>query len=898
MMNLEKPVFPYFVGIRSLDAIATRDDRVCVLNILGNESRSVTPTSHAYSGGNVVFGTAPGRGGEALATPIGDVPVFDNVRDGLDAGHDFNTGVVYLPPAAVRHGVYELVRVNPLLQKIVIITEKVPVHDARAIRAIAQQHEVDVFGANCLGVADSHHHVRIGGALGGHHPEEALKKGSITVLSNSGNFTTTIASYLKMSGWGTTTLISSGKDHYIHYASPEWAYAFGNDSRSKAAVMYVEPGGYYEHGLRFEKPVVACVVGKWKEKLTRPVGHAGAISGSGNSAEDKEKWFAEALEVSGIYTPRTPIVSAKGAVVTNIAHIPAALTAVMAENGVEPDFAPEGSLDLKPWFGNGQGLPIPAELDVPVVAALDPYREQIDELNRQVGAVFAREGLKDASGATAMDPATGVSAVHGVPVLDAGRMTFESNLCLAVLGHPNDENGDHLTHVAVAAFAHLHGDPALQAAQAAREAQSSPSLVLAAAVSLLGPGRIDRARAAVDAFVDAFGRGPLDDAHDASFALDDAVADGAHWERLGPATHTPRGTRMLAALEARGAHSVFVELLKRLGLAEDEDLLLGAIAATLAWNPLRRRRISIVTARNLPWFLRLYGIMLGASIHADDHGEDELLGLPVDRLLSEGALVDLAFRALVGGEPTESHRVALQMLLGLLITNGPGTISAQGAKGAVSADGPETPERVQLNKAMVGFLSHSGYSHGGNGYEGIRFLLDLFAQTGVEDPKGSDVDLRALATDFALRYAEEKAAAKSVGARVRAIPGINHPVYRGRPVNIEPREAFIYAFFEKRGERNVFHQFYKTLVEVLFEEGVTPNVFAVNIDAVISAMLLEMMWPQHRAGELASGKLEEAAFMLFLYGRMIGCAAEIDDHLNRGRNMDTRTPASRCRRVS
>ena len=27
---------------------------------------------------------------------------------------------------------------------------------------------------------------------------------------------------------------------------------------------------------------------------------------------------------------------------------------------------------------------------------------------------------------------------------------------------------------------------------------------------------------------------------------------------------------------------------------------------------------------------------------------------------------------------------------------------------------------------------------------------------------------------------------------------------------------------------------------------------------------------------------------------MIGAAAEIDDHLNRGRNMDTRTPASAC----
>jgi hypothetical protein len=27
---------------------------------------------------------------------------------------------------------------------------------------------------------------------------------------------------------------------------------------------------------------------------------------------------------------------------------------------------------------------------------------------------------------------------------------------------------------------------------------------------------------------------------------------------------------------------------------------------------------------------------------------------------------------------------------------------------------------------------------------------------------------------------------------------------------------------------------------------------------------------------------------------MIGAAAEIDDHLNRGRNMDTRTPEAAC----
>src|SRR3974377_122039 len=271
--------FPYYLGIAALDKGATRQDRFCVLNILGGESRQVTPVSHVYSGGNIVFGTSPGRRGQALPTAIGEIPVYNNVREGLDAGLSFNTGVVYLPPSGVRDGVAELVRVNPDLQKIVMITEKISVHDAREIRALGQANGIDIFGANCLGVADSWNRVRIGAALGGHNPGEGLLKGSTALFSNSGGFTTTIAQYLATEGWGTTTLISSGKDVYIHYAARDFAYALQRDLRSKAAVLYSEPGGYYEHGLEFGKPVVVCVVGRWKVKPTRPVGPRGAMCG-------------------------------------------------------------------------------------------------------------------------------------------------------------------------------------------------------------------------------------------------------------------------------------------------------------------------------------------------------------------------------------------------------------------------------------------------------------------------------------------------------------------------------------------------------------------------------------------------------------------------------------------
>ena len=174
--------FKYYVGTSSLGQVATRDDRVCVLNILGGESSEVTPVGHVYSGGNVVFGTAPGKRGQVLETKLGNVPVYNSVLEGLNDGHRFNCGVIYLPPSAARDGVAELIRVNPELKKIFIVTEKLAVSDSREIRAMGQANGIDIFGGNSLGVADTWNRVRIGGALGGDHPDEALRRGSIALF--------------------------------------------------------------------------------------------------------------------------------------------------------------------------------------------------------------------------------------------------------------------------------------------------------------------------------------------------------------------------------------------------------------------------------------------------------------------------------------------------------------------------------------------------------------------------------------------------------------------------------------------------------------------------------------------------------------------------------------------
>jgi len=897
----------YYVGIDSLAELATRDDRVCVLNILGNESRTVTPVSHVYSGGNIVCGVQPGRSGSVLKTELNDIPVYNSVVEALDAGHRFNVAVVYVPPAGVKDAVIEAVRVNPALTKVVILTEKVPLAEARIIRQYCQLQHVDVFGGNCLGIADAHQHVRIGGALGGSHPQESLVPGSVAIYSNSGNFTTTIAVYLLTAGWGSTVSLSSGKDVYIHFAAPEFTHGFHNDAHSKAAVMYIEPGGYYEQNLVFEKPVVACVVGRWKDRLTRACGHAGAIAGSGDNAAAKERWFMEKFGVDGIFTDANPVCSAKGAVVTNIADIPAAMSAVMALNSVEPDFAPKGDLSLKCWFADDTRLELPPQLAVEPVEAVEPYREQIEAVNRQIGVIPPRENLKDASGASMMDPKTQITRLHGISVLDLSTRPYEDNLVLSLVRECPDDNGRALANVALNAYVNLHGTPMLSAAYAARMAGNSPNTSLCPAVTILGPAMVKGAHDAVQTLLERFRESGMTEPADRDLDLApqlEAATKADDRDRLLSQEPDPLGQAMLEAIQARDAYSVFTgfltDLAARTGGHVTADAVLAAICCHLAWRPLVHKRLSVITLANMPWHLRIFGAVVGGSMRPQRQTESTFGGVPMPELLSSWSFTETAFLALLARRPTPGERFAFTILLGLTASNGPGTISAQGAKGAVSADGPEAPERIQINKAYAGFLSHTGYAHGGNGFEAMQFLIQRFRDRDLADPGDPEhgLDLVRLAAEYAQEYKGYKTKAKAAGNLSYAkIPCVNHPVFKGKEVNFDPREVYVSDLLEERGSYNIFHAFYHELVKALASYGVSSNVYCVNIDAVIAVILLKMLWQPFVNGEIDEQFLEYGAFTTFIYGRVAGEAAEIEDHTNRGRNMDTRTAASKCRWV-
>ncbi|MBI5682207.1 MAG: CoA-binding protein [Deltaproteobacteria bacterium] len=890
--------FPYYVGINSLKDIATKQDKICVLNILGNESKSVTPVSHEYSGGNVVFGTGPGRSGQVLETKLGPIPVYNSIKEGMAAGHRFNTAVIYLPPSGVKDGVAEVVIKNPDLKKIIILTEKVSINDARIIRAICQTNGIDVFGGNCLGVADAWNHIRIGGALGGNKPEESLVKGSVAIYSNSGNFTTTIATYLITNGWGTTISISSGKDVYIHFAPREFFNALDNDERSKGAVIYAEPGGYYECELDINKPTVACVVGRWKAKLTKACGHAGSLAGSGDDAKAKEKWFMDYFGVNDIYTPEKPVFSKKGAVVTNIAHIPEALTKVMELNKIKPDFAPMGDLSLKCWFGNNQGIKLSKELDVNIVPAIPPYNEQIEIISKQVGAQYPRQSMKDCSGASMMDAKTQVTKVHNVSILDASKKSLEENLVFSLIKDYPDAYGKGLANIAFNAYVNMNGDNAVIAADASRDAENSPNTVLSSSISIIGKGRVKNAMDASALLSELFQHTKIQNASD-KFDYSN-ILKGLNAEQKGLLKIEKNDTLadILLAQTKKLGKSVFIDFVKDAADSKpSSDALLAAIWTTIAWGALMKKKISRTTIISLPWYSRIFSSFVGSSVSSDKHKKDSFCGVDNKELIEKWSFTETAFLALIGRNPSQDELFEFSMLLGLIISNGPGTISAQGCKGGVSADGPEDPTRIQINKAFVGFLTHTGFAHGGNGYEAIAFLIDRFKDKNLKSPadKNHGLNLKAIADEYAKWYGKYKAKEKAAGnIEYMKVPCVNHPVFKGKAVNYDPRERFVHSLFEEKGIYNMFLDFYHNLVQSLFDNKVSENVYCVNVDAVIAVILLKMVWQPFKTGKITEKEIETAAFTTFLFGRMIGCAAEIDDHINRGRNMDTRTAASSC----
>ena len=267
-----------------------------------------------------------------------------------------------------------------------------------------------------------------------------------------------------------------------------------------------------------------------------------------------------------------------------------------------------------------------------------------------------------------------------------------------------------------------------------------------------------------------------------------------------------------------------------------------------------------------------------------------IYGLNLMELMKTRSFAETLILYWTGAEPAQPFEPRLvEMCLMAAMTNGPGTISAQGAKLSASAGNPP-------NTAMIATLATLGEDHGGNGRKAVKFLARNFRKTPVIDPYDPDhgLDVAAMAADYAKRFKEAKASAKEAGVEYERIPCLGHPVFNTQAVNYDPRERAVSEYMASEGIYNIFLDFYHHLAGALRDVGASTKVWAVNVDAAIATVWLGIAWPKLRQGSMTFDRAADLAFLGFALGRAAGGAGEYLDHRDYGTPLDARIPVTEC----
>ena len=135
---------------------------------------------------------------------------------------------------------------------------------------------------------------------------------------------------------------------------------------------------------------------------------------------------------------------------------------------------------------------------------------------------------------------------------------------------------------------------------------------------------------------------------------------------------------MLAGVKQRGAKSVFIRYLTSLDGYPHADAVLAAITCTLAWGPLMRKRISRLTAESLPWWVRLFGALIGAWSPRIGTSRTDSAGSPLRKFWDSGRSPRWLTLRCWGYRLRPLNLFAFQTLVGLLLT----TVRAQSRRKA------------------------------------------------------------------------------------------------------------------------------------------------------------------------------------------------------------------------
>ncbi len=268
---------------------------VLVQGVTGKEGLRALAAMRAYHT-RVICGVTPGKGGHVAD----GVPVFETVREAMDAFPETNAAAIYVPPLAAKRAMLEAIEVGiPLVN---VMTEKIPLKDAAYCLAAARERGTRLIGPGSLGclVPD----VGRIGVVGGPLVDDIYAPGPIGVISRSGGMTNELSWLVRQAGLGQSAAVHVGGELLIGTAYADLLRLFEADPGTEAVVLYGEQGANYEGEIiellekgGFTKPLAVHIGGAFAKTLPEGavVGHAGAIVAKGQSAADK----AAALRKAG-----------------------------------------------------------------------------------------------------------------------------------------------------------------------------------------------------------------------------------------------------------------------------------------------------------------------------------------------------------------------------------------------------------------------------------------------------------------------------------------------------------------------------------------------------------------------------------------------------------------------
>lgn len=257
--------------------LVDKDSKIAIQGITGREASMVTKHALAY-GTKIMAGVTPGKEGQSVE----GVPVYDTLKRACQS-FEINTSVVYVPPAFAYDAVMEAIGNG--IPLIIIITERIPQQDAIKFLSAARRANCTVVGPNSVGVITPEDKVKLG-AIGGDNPERCFVPGNVGVISRSGGMTAECAWMVKRAGFGVSTCVSIGGDTFIGSPPREVLGMFEEDPKTKAVVMWGEPGTKYEEDVAefikkkgFTKPLIAYIGGRFVEEMPEGTvfGHAASM---------------------------------------------------------------------------------------------------------------------------------------------------------------------------------------------------------------------------------------------------------------------------------------------------------------------------------------------------------------------------------------------------------------------------------------------------------------------------------------------------------------------------------------------------------------------------------------------------------------------------------------------